>query len=100
MDKLPLNKPSYILLDNARIHHAIIVKDYLKTRLQLNLVFNVPYSPEYNPIERVFNDIKCNLKKNKLTNSNIKDKIKLAFKKVPASNINNYYIKSLIKFNN
>lgn len=96
VNKLPTNQQSYILLDNARIHHALIFKDYIKTYPLINLIYNVPYSPEYNPIERVFNDVKNNLKRNNITNGNIQTKIKLAFKKVLSININNYYNKSLI----
>lgn len=92
---MPANKTSYILLDNARIHHALIVKNYMKTCSQINLIFNVPYSPEYNPIERVLIDVKSNLKNNKISNMNIQDKIKISFKKVFSTNINNYYSKSL-----
>ena len=43
----------YLVLDNARVHHANIVRDYIKsTRGNLNLIFLPPYSAELNPIER------------------------------------------------
>jgi transposase len=44
-----------IILDNARYHHAILLKPFLeKYRKRLKLEFLPPYSPELNPIERVW----------------------------------------------
>ena len=47
----------YLLVDNARIHHSKIVKDYINTT-EKELLFNVPYTPEYNPIEHLFSKVK------------------------------------------
>jgi transposase len=44
-----------VILDNARYHHAKILKDFLrKNRKVLHLEFLPAYSPELNPIERVW----------------------------------------------
>ena len=44
-----------IILDNARYHHATLIKTFLqKYRKRLRLEFLPPYSPELNPIERVW----------------------------------------------
>jgi transposase len=44
-----------IILDNARYHHATLIKPFLqKYRKRLRLEFLPPYSPELNPIERVW----------------------------------------------
>jgi transposase len=44
-----------IILDNARYHQARILKDWLwKRRKILQLLFLPPYSPQLNPIERVW----------------------------------------------
>ena len=44
-----------IILDNAKYHHAIVLKPFLqKHRKRLRLEFLPPYSPELNPIERVW----------------------------------------------
>jgi transposase len=44
-----------IILDNARYHHATLLKPFLqKYRKRLKLEFLPPYSPELNPIERVW----------------------------------------------
>jgi transposase len=44
-----------VVLDNARYHHATLLRPYLTERRQvLSLSFLPPYSPELNPIERVW----------------------------------------------
>ena len=44
---------------NARCHHALIVKAFAHDN-DINLKFNPPYSPEFNPIELAFNKVKSN----------------------------------------
>ncbi len=46
-----------LFLDNLSVHHSKIVQQYMKDN-QLEALFNVPYSPDYNPIENVFNLLK------------------------------------------
>jgi transposase len=49
------NRRMVIILDNARYHHATLLKPFLqKYRKRLRLQFLPPYSPELNPIERVW----------------------------------------------
>ncbi len=44
-----------VVLDNARYHHATLLRSYLtEKRHLLSLSFLPPYSPELNPIERVW----------------------------------------------
>ena len=44
-----------VMLDNARYHHAKILREFLrKNRKVLRLEFLPAYSPELNPIERVW----------------------------------------------
>ena len=44
-----------LVLDNARYHHAKLLRGWLrKNRDKLVLLFLPPYSPELNPIERVW----------------------------------------------
>lgn len=44
-----------IITDNARYHHAVMLKDWIDAhREHLELDFLPPYSPELNPIERVW----------------------------------------------
>lgn len=50
-----LGKRMVIILDNARYHHARLLKAFLrKNRRRLRLLFLPPYSPQLNPIERVW----------------------------------------------
>ncbi|QDF27122.1 hypothetical protein FJR70_30235 (plasmid) [Bacillus tropicus] len=49
------NKHIVMVLDNARIHHAKLVKPFLKKNSQrLTLVFLPPYSPNLNVLERIW----------------------------------------------
>jgi transposase len=44
-----------LVLDNARYHHAILLKPFLRMHArQLRLLFLPPYSPQLAPIERVW----------------------------------------------
>ncbi|MDP3595502.1 MAG: transposase [Nitrospirota bacterium] len=44
-----------LVLDNARYHHAVLLKPLLRTyRAVLTLLFLPPYSPQLAPIERVW----------------------------------------------
>lgn len=54
----PLNKNKTILQDNARIHHAHIVKDYCIEN-NITMEYNPAYTPEFNPIELIFGQIKA-----------------------------------------
>ena len=53
-----------IILDNYRVHHAKIVEKSCEI-LNINLIFLPPYSPDLNPIEDVWREIK-----DKIYNSN------------------------------
>lgn len=93
--KIPNNEKFYLLLDNARIHHYKKLKEYVKQISNIELIYNVPYSPEYNPIENSFNEAKTKVKKYSITNNNIVEKIRLAFKKINPKNLKKYFINSL-----
>lgn len=94
LDKKVTNK--YLLLDNARIHHSKIVKEYI-TQSTNKLLFNVPYTPEFNPIEHVFSIIKNTIKKAKNNGNanNLKLNIYRSLNKISEKCINNCYNKSL-----
>ena len=48
-------KQMVVITDNARYHHAVLLTDWLRAhRASLELLFLPPYSPELNPIERVW----------------------------------------------
>lgn len=49
------NKNIFVILDNARYHHAVMLKPWLKKmKNRINLFFLPAYSPDLNPIERVW----------------------------------------------
>lgn len=58
--KLDKHKQYVLLMDNARIHHANIIKEFMSTS-EHEIVFNVPYNPKTNPIEIIFGATKKKL---------------------------------------
>ena len=54
-----------LFLDNCRVHHSIKAGEFMKEN-KILAIFNVPYGPEYNPIERVWSRIKASFKKERL----------------------------------
>ncbi len=55
-------RPICILLDNARIHLAKKVRA-LSQELDIHLIYNIPYSPDLNPIEFGWKDFKREISK-------------------------------------
>jgi len=55
------NKPIAYLIDNASWHKTKKVKEYCQEN-NITLLFLPPYSPEYNPIERVWGYLKSKVK--------------------------------------
>lgn len=53
-----LEVPLVILLDNARIHRAKVVQDFLKTEAgkRITVFYTPPYAPEFKPIEWLWVD--------------------------------------------
>lgn len=59
LQKLLINeKPIAVILDNYRVHHAIVFTK-LCNILNMDLIYLPPYSPKYNPIEQVWRTIKA-----------------------------------------
>jgi transposase len=53
------NKRVIMIIDNARIHHAKLLRPFLKEHHQrLYLLFLPPYSPNLNPIEKLWRWLK------------------------------------------
>lgn len=90
------NEKYYFLLDNARIHHAVIVKNYIG-ETNCEFLFNVPYSPELNPIELVFSKVKNLVRKknNNINKNKLIFNLKNAFKKIRQKDLKNFYKHSL-----
>ncbi len=58
----PCTQPIGIILDNAAVHRAKKVREYARQN-HIHLIFLPPYSPELNPIEFAWKDIKRPLRK-------------------------------------
>ena len=54
IEKLQPKGKIYLILDNASYHHAKVVKNYLGHKRRIKIVFLPPYSPNLNPIERLW----------------------------------------------
>lgn len=93
-----INEPKYLLMDNARIHHSKIIKDYINTTNN-QIIYNVPYSPEYNPIEVIFSKVKRIIKsKNNSNDKILKKNVHSSFKKVTLNDLSNCYSHSFSSF--
>ena len=55
--KYPVGK-IVMILDNARIHHAMLLQDFLEEQSRLTLMFLPPYSPNLNMIEELWGWLK------------------------------------------
>lgn len=54
-----VDRPVFLILDNSQVHHAIILKEYAQqSNGMLTLFFLPPYSPELNPDEWVWKNVK------------------------------------------
>ena len=49
-----------MILDNASAHSST---NMIKLKEKMNIVFNAPYSPKFNPIELIFNILKGKVNK-------------------------------------
>ncbi len=101
LKNIPNTNNKYLFLDNAVIHHSKIVKEYVKAN-NLNLLFNVPYSPQFNPIECMFSKIKKNIKdyNNNNTTNILKSNIISSLKKITSTDLNNFFNHSFNKLRN
>lgn len=80
-----------LLMDNARIHHANIIKNYMKYKSN-KIIYNVPYNPQTNPIELVFGKIKSFVKKQFITTlSQLKKEIKNGINMINKTDLTNYF---------
>lgn len=89
-------KKEYVyLMDNARIHHAKVLKAFIEDK-KSQIIYNVAYNPETNPIERVFSTLKSNVVNYTTQNIHKLTKaIEKAISKVNSDHLNNYFNKSL-----
>lgn len=60
-----LSKTDVIVMDNMRSHHAKIVKQVLDES-EIKYLYLPPYSPDLNPIEKMWSKLKAYLRKEKV----------------------------------
>jgi transposase len=80
-----------VIQDNARIHHAKIVKE---CALNDNIIlkYNPPYSPEFNPIELAFNKMKIEFRK--LNHQTLDNDIMQSVSTISSENCKAFYRKT------
>ena len=91
-----IKEKNILFMDNARIHHSKIFTAYVKT-IKNDILYNVPYCSEYNPIEMVFSKVKSIVHKreNNYDTNNLQKNIKYGFNMIRKSDLEGYYNKSL-----
>lgn len=84
-----------ILLDNASIHKTKTIKKIVEEH-DSYLIYNVPYCPEYNPIEYVFNTLKYKLKEEYIdTHEDLQNFLDNFKEEVNKKGLKKYFEKSL-----
>ena len=82
-------KPTSLFMDNLHIHKKPCVKEWWP-KLNMEPIWNVVYSPEFNPIEAVFSKVKREFNSHRLNNLvnkkgfNIDKAIEAAFRTINA----------------
>ncbi len=77
-----LQEGDIIIMDNMRTHHAKEVRKVIDD-LKINVVYLPPYSPDLNPIEKMWSKIKSIFRKLKIRDlENLPNAVKYAFSKV------------------
>ena len=80
-----LSETDIIVMDNMRSHHAKIVKELLD-RAGVRYLYLPPYSPDLNPIEKMWSKLKANLRKQKIRiAAKLPEAIKRAFSTIRQS---------------
>ena len=83
-----------LFMDNLSVHRSLKTRDYLSA-LGMDIIFNCAYSPEYNPIEFTFSQVKRiykNLTTHKIVNFEKQDTfemIQTAFKSIKIDAVQN-----------
>jgi hypothetical protein len=78
----------YYLMDNARIHKSKLISAEIKSKI----IYNVPYSPQFNPIELVNNELKRQIKGKHLNNiTELENFIKVFIKNMNKKKYNSFF---------
>ncbi len=69
-------------MDNMRTHHSKAVKKVIE-ELKINVIFLPPYSPDFNPIEKMWSEIKSVLRNLRIRAlSDLKNGVHISFSDV------------------
>lgn len=86
-----LSKDDVVIMDNMRSHHAKQVKEVLDNT-HISYMFLPPYSPDLNPIEKMWSKIKAILRKMKVrTAMALPEAIKQAFTAIKPSDCKGWF---------
>lgn len=87
-----LRKGHIVVMDNLRAHKAIGIREMIEATGAM-LVFLPPYSPDFNPIEKMWSKIKSILRKMKArTKSELDAAIAVAFKEVTGNDARGWFV--------
>ena len=90
-----LTENDIIIMDNMRTHHATAVTE-LAERLNIHILYLPPYSPDLNPIEKMWSKIKSILRKTKArTTEDLQEAINNAFKQISVSDCEGWFASCL-----
>ena len=76
------NPHSVVVMDNASIHHTEGVADLIENQAGARLIYLPPYSPDLNPAEEVFSQVKSVMKQNDQISSAPRTFLAMAFNMV------------------
>ncbi len=88
-----LFKNHYFLMDNVSFHKSKFIKNIFNNSTN-SLLFIPPYSPQFNPIEEAFSQLKRNI--SYTSNRDIKKKIEMSIKTIKHKHLNNYFNHSFL----
>lgn len=86
-----LHKNDIVVMDNMSTHHSKKVQKIIE-ELKINVVYLPPYSPDFNPIEKMWSKIKSVLRKLKVRIlEDLPNAIKYSFSKVCALDCSGWF---------
>jgi len=92
LDKISNNEKCVLIMDNVSFHKSKKIIDMVNSKGHL-ILFIPPYSPQCNPIEEVFSELKR--KYRSCNEDNFIDKIKLSITKLNPNNFEGYFYHSI-----
>ena len=81
-----------LLQDNVRLHHSLVVKEYAQNN-NISMKYIPAYTPEFNPIEQVFSQIKSHYRN--FNHDNIEEDIIQSLMLVSSEQLTNYFRNTL-----